>query len=91
MTTIKIGYNNIEISGHAKDSIVCHAVSAISGMVANYVESQRWGCVVSDDNGYLKIYDVREEYIGNPLFAAMTKALKDICEEYPENLIIEHV
>ena len=91
MITVKIRYDSIEISGHAKDSIVCHAVSAVSGMVANYVESQRWGRVASDDIGYLKIYDVGEEYIGNPLFSAMTKSLYDICEEYPENLIIQHV
>lgn len=91
MTTVKIGYDNIEIIGHAKDSMVCHAVSAISGMVANYVELQKWGCVVSEENGYLKIYGVREEYIGNHLFRAMVKAIKDICEEYPGNLIIEYI
>ena len=85
MTTIILDTNSIEISGHAKEAVVCHGISAISQMVANYVENHEWGKVETGD-GYLKISDVKEQYCGNPLFAAMVDAMKDIENEYPGNI-----
>lgn len=88
MTTVTIGSGYIEISGHAEEPVVCHGVSAIAQMVANYVEDHKWGRVERGD-GYLKIYDVEFRYHGNPLFKAMTSAIVDISEEYPGNIVIQ--
>lgn len=85
MTTITLDTNSIEISGHAKEAVVCHGISAISQMVANYVENHEWGKVETGD-GYLKISDVKDQHYGNPLFAAMVEAMKDIENEYPGNI-----
>ena len=85
MTTITFDTNSIEISGHAKEAVVCHGISAISQMVANYVENHEWGKVETGD-GYLKISEVKEQYCGNPLFSAMVDAMKDIENEYPGNI-----
>ena len=85
MTTIILDANSIEISGHAKEAVVCHGISAISQMVANYVENHEWGKVETGD-GYLKLSDVKEQYCWNPLFAAMVEAMKDIENEYPGNI-----
>lgn len=87
MTIITLKENSIEINGHAPNPIVCHGISAIGNMVANYVEDNEWGKVVKED-GYLKIYDVKEEYLSNPLFVAMMIAIKDIQKEYPGNIEI---
>lgn len=80
----------MEISGHAPRAVVCHGVSAISQMVANYVEKNDWGKVKRDD-GYLRIYDVQEMYCGSPLFRAMIAGLKDIAEEYPKTIEFRYV
>ena len=90
MTTVTFGEGFIEFSGHARESVVCHGISAISQMVANYVESHKWGEVEVGD-GYLKIYDIKKEYCGNSLFIAMSQAIKDISEEYPWNIEIAYV
>lgn len=89
MTVVTIGKNSIEIEGHSSKQIVCHGISAIVNMVANYVIDNKWGKVATKD-GYLKIYDVKERYIGNPLFVAMVNGLKDIQAEYPGNLEIKY-
>ena len=85
MTTIIFNANSVEISGHASNPVVCHGISAISQMVANYVEKHECGKIETGD-GYLKISDVKEQYCGNPLFAAMVDAMKDIENEYPGNI-----
>lgn len=85
MTTITLDTNSIKISGHAKEAVVCHGISAISQMVANYVKNHEWGKVETGD-GYLKISEVKEQYCGNPLFSAMVDAMNDIENEYPGNI-----
>lgn len=90
MTKITIGADYIKISGHAPEKVVCHGISAISQMVANYVEQWNWGNVERAD-GYLFIYDVQERYCGSPLFQAMASGLKDIEAEYPGNIEFEYV
>lgn len=86
MTVITVSENSIEIKGHSPDPIVCHGISAIGNMVANYVEYNDWGKVVADDDGYLKVYDIEEKYLSDSLFIAMMIALKDIQTEYPNNI-----
>lgn len=81
--------NSIEVSGHAKKALVCHGISAICQMVANYVAEHEWGEVRVGD-GYLEIWGVQDRYIGSPLFSAMIQALRDIESEYPGNLKIEY-
>lgn len=87
MTIVTIGENSIEISGHATKAIVCHGISAIGNMVANYVQDNGWGKVTERD-GYLNIYDVDKACFDGALFEAMICALKDIEREYPENLTV---
>lgn len=87
MTTVIFYKNSVEISGHASNPVVCHGISAISQMVANYVEKHEWGKIETGD-GYLKISDVKLQYGGNPLFAAMVDAMEDIQNEYPGNIEI---
>lgn len=87
MTIVTIGENSIEIKGHSPEKIVCHGVSAICNMVANYVTAKKWGEVVTRD-AYMRIYDIKKQYIGTPLFAAMINGLKDIQAEYSGNIVI---
>ncbi len=89
MTQVIIGEDYIEISGHAKEPVVCHGISAISQMVANYAEDNGWGYVDGND-GYLKIYDLNPSHMENDLFMAMINALEDIAIEYPGNIIIKY-
>ena len=89
MTKITYTESGIISSGHADNPIVCHAISAISQMAANYVADNNWGTVLSAD-GYLEIRDIDEKYYGNDLFKAMSKAIEDIEEEYPGNVKIEY-
>lgn len=90
MTKITIGDNFVKISGHARKAVVCHGISAISQMVANYVESCGWG-EVERNEGYLLIHNVQERYCGSPLFQAMISGLKDIEAEYPGNIEFHYV
>lgn len=89
LTVVTIGENSIEITGHSPKQIVCHGVSAIGNMVANYVIDNQWGRVIARD-GYLRIYDIKEQYMENPLFVAMVNGLKDIQAEYPNNIEIKY-
>lgn len=88
MTTITIDRQMIEISGHAEEAIVCHGISAISNMVANYVADHGWGRVTYGD-GYLKITGMRPERYNDPLLEAFKRAIIDIANEYPGNIIIK--
>lgn len=78
----------IEISGHATEPVVCHALSAISNMVANYIADHGWGRVTYGD-GYLKITGMRPERYNDPLLEAFKRAIIDIANEYPGNIIIK--
>ena len=85
MTVVTTGSDFIEIAGHAPKAIVCHGISAIVNMVANYVIDNEWGKIIAED-GYLMIYDISGEHRNDSLFAAMLKGLKDIDSEYPGNM-----
>ena len=85
MTTITYIDRGLVIDGHAGDPVVCHGISAISQMVANYVIKKGWGDVRVQE-GHLEIKNVTE--CGNDLFKAMRSAFKDIAEEYPGNVKI---
>lgn len=88
MTVVTFEQNSIEFSGHAAQSVVCHGISAIGNMVANYLEDNQQANVVRD-NGYMLIYDIKDDVlVDNPLIEALKTALKDIQTEYPDNLEI---
>lgn len=89
MTTITYTETGIIVEGHAADPVVCHGISAITQMVANYVSDNEWGTVTLSD-GYLEINNVKEQYCGNDLFKAMSRAIRDIAENYPGNVEIKH-
>ncbi len=89
MTRILIGRDYIEISGHSPDPVVCHGVSAIAQMAANYVTKHQWGNVRIVE-GFLKISEICQEHQGDALFAAMSDVLYDIREEYPGTLEIKY-
>lgn len=82
MTKITYIDCGIIIDGHAGNSVVCNGISAISQMVANFVQEFEWGNVLISD-GHLEIKDVKEEFCGNALFQAMAIAFEDIAQQYP--------
>ncbi len=91
MTVVTFEQNSIEFTGHAKQSVVCHGISAIGNMVANYLEDKQQGKVVRD-NGYMLIYDIKDAaLIDNSLIEALKIALKDIQTEYPNNIEIKYL
>lgn len=83
MTTITYTEHGLVIDGHAEKSVACHGVSAISQMVANFVQECEWGKIRISD-GHLEITDVKDEFCGNALFQAMAIAFNDIAEQYPD-------
>lgn len=89
MTTVTIGSGYIEVSGHAEEPVVCHGVSAISQMVANYAEDHKFGRVERGD-GYLIIYDTGLGHYARPLVESFISAIVDISEEYPGNIIFKY-
>ena len=91
MTVVTFEQNSIEFVGHAKESVVCHGISAVGNMVANYLEDKQQGKVVRD-NGYMLIYDIKyAALVDNPLIEALKTALEDIQTEYPNNLEIKYL
>lgn len=87
MTVVTITEKSIEIFGHAPEKVVCHGISAISQMTANYLEK----CKVADitkNEGYLKIDNIVQNDYSIFLIEAYIDGLKDIQEEYPGNIII---
>lgn len=83
MTTITYNERGLVIDGHAENPVVCHGISAISQMVAYFVQERDWGDVQIRD-GHLEIMDVKEPYIGDHLFQAMVIAFEDIAQQYPD-------
>lgn len=83
MTTITYAEHGLTIDGHAENPVVCHGISAISQMVANFVQEREWG-KISISDGHLEITDVKDEFCGNELFQAMAIALDDIAAQYPD-------
>lgn len=88
MTTITYCTDGIVIDGHAEDPAACHGISAISQMVAGFAEERGWAEVKAAD-GHLEIRNVKEIYIGEPLFQAMAIALEDIANQYPDCVKIQ--
>lgn len=86
MTTVRIATDHIEISGHATDPVVCHAISGMSQMVSNYVYTNNWGTVeINDKEAYMKIC-LKAEYREEHLIRALEEALTDICHENPQSV-----
>lgn len=83
MTTITYIEQGLVIDGHAEDPVACHGISAISQMVANFVQEREWGKVYISD-GHLEITEVKYEFCGNALFLAMAIAFDDIARQYPD-------
>lgn len=90
MTTITISEDYIEISGHAPEKVVCHGISAISQMTANYLEKEEFAKTKQSD-GYLKIYKIKRIARSLSLVEAFIEALHDIDNEYPQNIIFKEV
>ena len=90
MTTVIIAEDYIEISGHAPEKVVCHGISAVSQMTANYLEKEEFARTERSD-GYLKIYKIKRIARSLSLVEAFVEALHDIDNEYPENIIFREV
>ncbi|MBS4980045.1 MAG: ribosomal-processing cysteine protease Prp [Lachnospiraceae bacterium] len=90
MTTITYTEHDLVIDGHSGNPIVCTGISAISQMVANFVEERGWADVIVSD-GHLEIRNVPDEHCGNALFQAMVIAFEDIAVQYPDcvKIVIE--
>lgn len=83
MTTITYTDHGLVIDGHAGNPVVCHGISAISQMVANFAGERGWADVIVSD-GHLKLRDVSDEHCGDALFQAMAIAFEDIAVQYPD-------
>lgn len=83
MTTITYTEQGVIIDGHAENPVACHGISAISQMVANFVEERGWAEVAISD-GHLEIRKVSDEHCGDALFQAMAIAFEDIASQYPD-------
>ena len=88
MTTITYKENGVIFDGHAENPVVCHGISAVSQMVANFVEDRNWGEVIRKD-GHLEIRDIKKECCSSELFQAMVIAIEDIANQYPNSIKIE--
>lgn len=88
MTTVTVNSDFIEISGHATEKLVCHGISAVSQMTANYLEKYGSATVERTD-GYMKIYDIIQDDYSLYVLEAFQDALKDIANEYPGNIIFK--
>ena len=88
MTVITYFKDGIRIDGHAKDPVVCHAVSAISQMVSGFVQERDWGNV-NVEEGPLEIREIKEAHCSSDLFQAMIIAFDDISSQYPDSVRIE--
>lgn len=83
MTTIIYVERGLIIDGHAENPVACHGISAISQMVANFVQERGWG-KVSISDGHLEITDVKDEFCENALFQGMKNAFEDIAQQYSD-------
>ena len=86
MTIITYTGDGMIMEGHTIDPIVCHGISAVSQMVANYVTDNHWGSVVIGE-GKLEIHGV-EQHFGCDLFMATARFFKDVEREHPEDIKI---
>lgn len=85
MTIVTITPDFIELSGHATEKLVCHGISAISQMTANYLE--KYGsATIKRGGGYMKICDIIQDDYSLFVLEAFQDALKDIADEYPGNI-----
>lgn len=89
MTKVTIRADCIEICGHAPQPVVCHGISAISQMTANYLEKYGTATIKRSD-GYLKICDIIHDDYSVFILEAFQDALKDIANEYPGNIIFKN-
>lgn len=87
MTVVTINEDSIEISGHAPEKVVCHGISAIGQMTANYLKKCNAADVTRKD-GYLKIYNIIQNNCSLFVLEAFVDGVKDIEREYPGNIEI---
>ena len=94
---IKVIYNNntIKISGHAdyaefgKD-IVCASVSSIITTVVNCVMNiDKDSITYQDDGKTITITKINNNEVVNTIFATMIDILKDLENQYKENIKVE--
>lgn len=89
MTKIVVTDDTIRITGHAKNSTVCNAISAISEMLAMYIESHYDDARVFGTSGFLKICGIPKELRGSPLIVAAVEEFRRIAYDYPNDVILE--
>lgn len=85
MTRVTIGDDSIELSGHAPEKVVCHGISSMTQMTANYLEKCRAASVIRKE-GYLKLYDIVQTEYSPYILEAFVDGLRDIDREYPGNI-----
>ena len=88
MTKVTIGEDFVEISGHAPQAVVCHGISAISQMTANYLEKYESATIKRGD-GYMRICNIIPDNYSLFVLEAFQDALEDIANEYPGNIILK--
>lgn len=83
MTSITLQSDRITFDGHAGKSEVCHGLSAIGQMTANYLSEHR-NSRVNIQDGHLEISHIPDDFFHTDLGEAMMMALYDIADQYPE-------
>lgn len=82
MTIITLQSNRIVFDGHAGRSEVCHGLSAISQMVANYLSESK-NSKMNIQSGHLEITNIPDDFFHTDLGVAMIMAIYDIADQYP--------
>lgn len=88
MIEVVIGKSSLEIKGHAKDKIVCAAVSTATEMVGSYLEKKH-KAIMKQDDGYFLIYDMITNE-RNETCIMLCEFLKMLKEDYPDEILIKH-
>ncbi len=94
---IKVIYNDntVKVSGHANyaeygKDIVCASVSSIITTVVNCVMNLDKGSITYQDDGKtIIITKINNNEVVNTIFATMIDILKDLENQYKENIKVE--
>ena len=94
---IKVIYNDntIKVSGHANyaeygKDIVCASVSSVIATIVNCIMNIDKSSITYQDDGItIKITKIYNNEVVNTIFATMIDILKDLENQYKENIKVE--
>ena len=94
---IKVIYNNdtVKVSGHARyaeygKDIVCASVSSVIATIVNCIMNiDKDSITYQDDGKTIIITKINNNEVVNTIFATMIDILKDLENQYKENIKVE--